>query len=250
MALHLLNHYRKLWFFNFNRFKSNNYQLMREYFAEILIMDVERFMPLQDKKVLDVGGATGTFCRTISRKRSCRAINLDPHAVKYNPGEPVWPQTTVGFADNIPYDDNEFDLVICRGVLEHIPVEKQQKSVNEMYRVTKVGGICYILIPPWYNPHAGHRLKPFHVLPFKVAKYLRQLFFRKKIDASSLAELGLYPITFRRMLDMISASGFRLLTTRDSHFRLHVLTRIPLIREIMVPAAAFILTKQATIEMV
>lgn len=112
-----------------------------------------------------------------------------------------------------------------------------------MYRVTKVGGICYILIPPWYNPHAGHSLKPFHIFPFKVAKLLRQFVFRDKISANSFQEANLYPVSFGRMLKLISTTGFKLIATRDTHFRLHFLTRIPIIREIAVPSVAFILVK-------
>ena len=209
---------------------------MREYFTQILIMEVEDFMLLWNKKVLDVGGAKGEFCKVISEKRKCDAINLDPY-----PGKYIWPKTKIGFADSMPFDDNEFDLVICRGVLEHIPKEKQQQSMNEIHRVTKTGGICYIVIPPWYNPHAGHQLKPFHILPFKVAKFLRQLIFRNKINANSFEEATLYPITFKKMLKMISTSGFKVISTKDTHFRLHFLTKIPVIREIAVPSVAFIL---------
>ncbi len=212
---------------------------MREYFAQILIMEVEEFMPIWNKKVLDIGGARGEFCKIISEERKCNTINLDPC-----PGKYIWPKTKIGFADSIPFDDNEFDLVICRGTLEHIQTEKQQRCVNEMYRANKMGGICYIMIPPWYNPHAGHQLKPFHIFPFKLAKYLRELIFRNKIDANSFEQAGLYPITFKRMLNMISASNFKVIATRDTHFKLHFLTKIPVIREVMIPAVAFILTKE------
>jgi len=239
IKINLFDHYKKLLFYSFNRFKGNNYSLMREYLAKILIMEVEEFMPLWNKKVLDVGGAKGEFCKILYELRKCDAINVDPY-----PGDYIWPKTVVAFADNLPFEDNEFDLVICRGVLEHIPTEKQQQSVNEMYRVTKTGGICYIMIPPWYNPHAGHHLKPFHYLPFKMAKFLRELIFGNKIDANSYEEAGLYPITFRRMLKMISKSGFKILDTKDTHLRLHFLTKIPIIREVAVPAVSFILTKE------
>jgi SAM-dependent methyltransferase len=237
--INLFDHYRKLLFYTFNRFKGNNYSLMSEYFAQILITEIEEFMPLENKKVLDVGGAKGEFCKVIATKRKCDAINLDPY-----PGEYVWPKTQIGFADNIPFDNNKFDLVICRGVLEHIPTKKQQQCVNEMYRVTKTGGICYLMIPPWYNPHAGHSLKPFHTLPFKLARFLRQLIFRNRINADSLEEMGLYPVTFKSMLQMILTSGFEVISTKDTHFKLHFLTKIPVIREIGVPAVAFILTKK------
>jgi len=234
----LLEHYRKLVFYNFNRFKGNNCQLLREYLAQILISEVEEFMPLWNKRVLDVGGARGEFCKVLNRKRKCRAINLEPRVEKN-----AWPETKKGVAEDIPFKDNQFDLVICRGVLEHIAKEKQQQSMNEMYRVTRAGGIAYVLIPPWYNPHAGHSLKPFHILPFKLAKFLREIIFRKKIRANSLSEAGLYPITFKEMLKMISASRFRVAGTKDTHFRMHFLTRIPIIREIAVPAVAFICRK-------
>ncbi len=234
----LLSHYRALLFFTFNRLKGDNARLMSEYFSQILIGEIEEFMPLWEKKVLDVGGGRGIFCKAVNEKRKCDAINYEP-----NPGNYIWENTKIGFADNISFEDNEFDLVICRGVLEHIPTEKQQKSVNELYRTTKKGGICYILIPPWYNPHAGHNLKPFHIFPFKLAKFLRQLIFRDKIKANSYEEAGLYPITYKRMFKMISESGFKVLATKDTHFRLHFLTKVPIIREIAVPAIAFILKR-------
>ena len=237
--MNLLEHYKKLLFFNFNRFKGNNCQLLREYLAKILITEVEGFMPLWNKRILDVGGAQGEFCKVLNEERKCSAINLDPR-----PGKTIWPETMKGFAENIPFKDNQFDLVICRGVLEHIPKEKQQQSLNEIYRVTKKGGMAYVLIPPWYNPHAGHSLKPFHILPFKQAKFLRQVFFGEKIKANSFSESGLYPITFREMLKKISESKFEIAATKDTHLRLHFLTKIPIIREIAVPSAAFILTKE------
>lgn len=239
--INLLRHYAKLIDFNFNRFKGNNYSLMTKYFAHILMTEVEEFMPLWRKKVLDVGGARGEFCQVLNEERNCDATNLDPH-----PRDCVWPKTIIAFGDNIPIDNNEFDFVICREVLEHIPREKQQQTINEIYRVTKGGGLSYIAIPPWYSPHAGHHLKPFHILPFRWAKYLREIFSDYTIVGHSFAEEGLYPITFKRMLDMIRKSGFRIIATKDTHFRLHFLTKIPLIREFCVPTAVFILRKESS----
>jgi ubiquinone/menaquinone biosynthesis C-methylase UbiE len=223
---------------------------MRDYFADIVIMELEEFIPLKNKKVLDVGGAQGQFCKVLSRKRECNAINLDPEPTRYlwpkpkNIEKHIWPNTRIAFADDMPFGDNEFDIGICRGVLEHIPNEKQQQSLNEMYRVTKFGGFFYIMIPPWYNPHAGHKLKPFHILPFNLAKHMRRLVFSNKVKASSLKEMELFPITFRRMLEIIAISGFDVVSTKDTHLRLHFLTKIPIIREIAVPAVAFILKKK------
>lgn len=237
--MNLFTHYRKLWDFNLNRMKGNNYQLMREYFAKILIDDVEQVATLYDKKILDVGGARGEFCKVLSTLRNCDAVNLD-----VNISDPLWHKNIEAAADNMPFPDNEFDLVICRGVLEHIEPQKQQRSVDEMYRVTRPGGVCYIMIPPWYNPHAGHAFRPFHVLGFKTARFLARRLYRKKIEENSFAERNLYGITFSRMAKMIRASGFEIAASKDVHFRMHFLTRIPLIREIAVAAVGFILIKR------
>ena len=232
----LLDHFRKLWFFNFNRFENDNYRLMREYFARITIAEIEEFLPLWSKQVLDVGGARGEYCKVFHDLRDCDAINIDP-----DPNECAWPGTIVAYAHEMPFRDAQFDLVICRSVLEHIPQRLQLQSMREMCRLTRLSGICYVVIPPWYNPHAGHNLKPFHVLPFRMAKFLRQLLFRTRIDGKSYAEALLYPITFSAMLKLISSSGFKVLATKNTLLRLHALTKIPLLREVLVPSVAFIL---------
>lgn len=234
----ILNHFGKLWFFNFHRYEDDNYRRMREYFAEVLIDDVEEFMLLQDKRVLDVGGANGEYCMILNQKRNCDAINLDP-----NPQNPIWPNTTIGFSDRIPFVDESFDLVICRGVLEHVPTDRLSASLMEMYRVTKKGGFCYIVIPPWFNPHAGHGLKPFHVFGFRATKYLYKFLAHKHIAGNSFEDHNLYKVTFAQMAGLLRATPYKLLATQDTHFRIHFLTKIPLVREILVPAVAFILKK-------
>ncbi|MFA6635528.1 MAG: methyltransferase domain-containing protein [Candidatus Omnitrophota bacterium] len=241
----LIRHYKNLWFFNFNRLKDNNYKDMREYLAGVFLSDIEEFIPLTGKKVLDVGGARGELCKVINEKRGCEAVNLDPTPYEYGEysSDFIWKDTVAGVAEDMPFKDNEFDLVICRGVFEHIFPEKQQISLDEMFRVTRPGGYCYITIPPWYNPCAGHGLKPFHYLPFKLSKFMAQKAYGKKIKENSWRERRLFRITFRSMLKMISSSGFKLVETEDVHFRMHVLTKIPILRDIAVPAVAFILSK-------
>ena len=240
--MNLLQHYKKLIYFNFNRFKGDNYKALREYYANILISETEEFMPMANKRVLDVGGSRGEFCDVLSNKRQCSATNLDPEPREHGlyHSDFLWPKTTVGFADNMPFADKQFDLVICRGVLEHVPNQDRLQCLYEINRVLKDTGLLYLMIPPWYNPHAGHQLKPFHILPFKIAKFLKQAFVRHKIEENSVDEMRLYPITFRRMSIMLKQAKFHILDTKDMHFRLHFLTKMPIIREMLVPSVVFI----------
>ncbi|MDP2946748.1 MAG: methyltransferase domain-containing protein [Nanoarchaeota archaeon] len=57
------------------------------------------------------------------------------------------------FGENLPFENNLVDFVICNAVLEH--VKEPRKIVNEIYRVLKPGGRMYVDIPFIYPFHAA-----------------------------------------------------------------------------------------------
>ncbi|MEW4924320.1 class I SAM-dependent methyltransferase [Algibacter sp. 2305UL17-15] len=50
---------------------------------------------------------------------------------------------------NLPFEDNEFDVILCNHVLEHIPDDT--KAMQELYRVMKPGGYGIFQIPQDLN---------------------------------------------------------------------------------------------------
>jgi len=46
---------------------------------------------------------------------------------------------------NLPFKDNEFDVILCNHVLEHIPDDT--KAMQELYRVLKPDGMAILQIP-------------------------------------------------------------------------------------------------------
>ena len=210
----------------------------REYLASVLIEELEEFIDLRGKKVLDIGGERGEFCKILSEKRKCRAVNLEPHP----PAGGFVHKTIRGQADKLPFKDRVFDLVLLRGVLQHIPTKDKLKSLQEMHRVLKDGGIAYIMIPPWWSPLSGQNLKPFQYFGFTLAKHFSNTIMGRKIKAKSLAELGLWPMTFRSTLRYIDRARFNVLKTIDILGRMHFLTKIPVVRELL-PSVGFILQK-------
>lgn len=46
---------------------------------------------------------------------------------------------------NLPFKDNEFDIILCNHVLEHIPDDT--KAMQELYRILKPGGFGIFQIP-------------------------------------------------------------------------------------------------------
>lgn len=50
---------------------------------------------------------------------------------------------------NLPFEDNEFDVILCNHVLEHIP--NDTKAMQELYRIMKPGGFGVFQIPQDLN---------------------------------------------------------------------------------------------------
>ncbi len=50
---------------------------------------------------------------------------------------------------NLPFQDNQYDVIFCNHVLEHIP--NDIKAMQELYRVLKPGGMAILQIPQDLN---------------------------------------------------------------------------------------------------
>ena len=50
---------------------------------------------------------------------------------------------------DLPFNDNEFDVILCNHVLEHIPDDT--KAMQELYRILKPGGFGILQIPQDLN---------------------------------------------------------------------------------------------------
>ena len=46
---------------------------------------------------------------------------------------------------DLPFKENQFDVILCNHVLEHIPDDK--KAMEELYRVLKPGGWAILQVP-------------------------------------------------------------------------------------------------------
>ncbi len=236
--MNLLKHYFTL--IKYSLLGNKGFYEAREYLANVLIYELEEFINLKNKKVLDIGGERGKFCKILTQKRNCNAVNLEP----IKPIDGFVHKTIIGYADKIPFKDQSFDLVLLRGVLQHIPTNKKLKSLREINRVLKKGGITYIMIPPWYNPLSGQNIKPFQYFPFKMARHLRNSIFLENIKANFLAELGLWPMTFSATIDLIKKADFEIIKTTDILGRIDLITKIPIFREFLLPSVGFMLAKK------
>ncbi len=111
--------------------------------------------------VLDAGAGAGEIFQYELKDKVKEVVGVDlDHRVESNP------QLHRGIyanLKNIPVEDNYFDLVFCRYVLEHI--EKPQEFLQEICRILKPGG-CFLFLTPnkWHYVSIASSLTPkwFH----------------------------------------------------------------------------------------
>lgn len=90
-------------------------------------------------------------------KQKLKVLHVAPEQVFYNKFKRFlhWDYTTTDLyspladvvADicDLPFQDNQYDLILCNHVLEHIP--KDLKAMAELYRVLKKGGTLIAQVP-------------------------------------------------------------------------------------------------------
>jgi SAM-dependent methyltransferase len=120
---------------------------------------LERFTPLQGKKLLEIGSGYGTnlatwierdtegFASSLKASRELFVANgLDPERVIRVSG------------DTLPFSDGSFDVVYAGNVLEH--TEDPIMVLTEAVRVLRPGGIFHTEIPNFLSYFEGHYFLP------------------------------------------------------------------------------------------
>ena len=107
---------------------------------------------------LDVGCGAGYAMQQAREKLNCICKGIDPDPGAHGVGrflKELVPGETIiqGQAENLPFKDEQFDVVFSSHVLEH--VENERVTLEEMKRVLKNDGVLIIGIPTasmaWIN---------------------------------------------------------------------------------------------------
>jgi len=74
---------------------------------------------------------------------SCEAINFARKWFDYIGKEYLKDKLYIGTSSKMPFNDNYFDFIISHGVLDSMAFDVAKKSISEVYRVLKKGGLFY-----------------------------------------------------------------------------------------------------------
>lgn len=128
----------------FNSHSKSRYEL-EPYIAEFAQFDGAR-----DRDVLEIGVGMGADHIEWARQspRSLTGIDLTPRAIEWTQRRlatfGLTSRLMVADAEQLPFDDNSFDIVYSWGVLHHSPDTRQ--AFSEVYRVLRPGGTARIMI--------------------------------------------------------------------------------------------------------
>ena len=177
----------------FNYFDEKEIEnIGNEYFD---IVDFSKYD--EQSTVLDVGCGTGRWSIYLSSKFSnvyamdpSKAIYAAANLTKDIPGVHLIKAS----AENIPFEDETFDLVISLGVLHHIP--DTQKALNTIVKKVNKGGQCLI-----YLYYALDNRSFFYKMIFYTSSFFRFFIskspsFLKKIICDLIAIFVYLPFIF------------------------------------------------------
>lgn len=186
---------------------------------------VNEFMPItKDMAILEIGCGEGGNMKPFL-DLGCQVVGID-----LNEGQIE--NAKVYFADH-PNVDNlqlilrdiykmkpnelgEFDLIIMRDVIEHIP--NQEKFMGYVKQFLKPTGKFFLGFPPWYMPFGGHqqimnnkyfsKLPYYHLLPMPLYKGVLSIVEKSEKIRNELVEIKETGISIERFRRIVKTENY------------------------------------------
>jgi SAM-dependent methyltransferase len=111
---------------------------------------LERLVKPAGKDIVDVGCGSGALVRALA-ERGAHPIGLEISAEQLAPAlahdEEHRARYVVGRAQELPFADGSFDVVVFMRALHHVPAADLPRTLTEARRVLRPGGMVYVVEP-------------------------------------------------------------------------------------------------------
>ncbi len=252
-----LSDYAKLWRLSRERHRSErDYRQFQAFQAQLIFGYLYSFgVKLHGKLVLDLGSGVGGYSEEMANQgATVVSLDLMANAVTLDNGC----LAVVGNAWKLPLATKSVDFVFCASLIEH--VTEPLLLLQEVARILKPGGYCYLSFPPFYSPLGGHEYAPFHYFGERWAMRLAgkrsmkghpewaQQLYPINEQPTSFAGIysnwGLFVMTIAKAKSLIADSGLTLVD-QSTRYLPYSFARWPLLGELLTWHVQFLL-KQPT----
>ncbi len=114
---------------------------------------LRRYVPLEGKRVLDMGCGVGTFVNRL-RDFSPYVYGVDIDAGRVAKGAQHLPNLALSVGEHLPFRGHSFDVILLHEVIEHVTDDVE--TLREAARVLAPGGHIVIFCPNRLYPFETH----------------------------------------------------------------------------------------------
>lgn len=148
--------------------------------------EADKLLPIlgeiKNKKILDVGAGTGRLAvELFNQGAEVTALDVSEEMLKILSYKNKKVKTVVGDAENLPFEDGVFDMVVATFLIVHL--KDPARFFDEAYRVLKDGGRLIVTninqkeAPPVKTPQGEIKIESYYHRPEKVKELLEELAF-------------------------------------------------------------------------
>lgn len=191
--------------------------------ARSRLVGLNKLVPLEGKRILEVGCGTGYVSKVLASEYRCSVIGVDiKERDEWNLLRSESPDLEYRVADlssENPFDTESFDLIVSFAVWEHIT--HPFTMLSECSRLMKPSGAMYLYANMYRAPNASHRYREVF-FPFPHLLFEEEVFseYYMKHTRKSKQATRINKLTYAHYKEY-----FRILNLRIEHESLH---RIPL----------------------
>ncbi len=168
----------------------------------IVRAELDRLALGSDPRILDAGCGSGRMLQELAAYGQVSGIELDEDAAEMA-AQRGWGEVAVGRLEELPWEDDTFDLITSLDVVEHTPDDRV--ALAELRRVSKPGGWLLVTVPAYQTLWSLHDVANHHF-----RRYNRATLARPARDAGWRIER----MTFFNSLPLAPAAVVRLAQRR------------------------------------
>ena len=114
---------------------------------------MRQYVELRRKRILDIGCGLGMYVSQFRRfSEDVYGVDVDPDKVAQ--ASQYLPNLRIAPAEELPFDDECFDVILLNEVIEH--VDDDRRTIREAFRVLAPGGHIIIYAPNRLYPFETH----------------------------------------------------------------------------------------------